>query len=78
MKVTFMFTGLLIAIGVAQAGDMQQEKAAVEQASPTLQATAVRLGVGDNIRQFEDVFHPDESSLGDWTDLRSQEIYGSF
>ena len=79
MKYTLISTAFLISIGVSQAGDLQQEKTAMERAPQTLESTAVRPGIGDRGTQFENPVYPDfATSQDDWTDLRSQEIYGSF
>ncbi|MEN8180013.1 MAG: hypothetical protein ABFS39_15535 [Pseudomonadota bacterium] len=83
MKYTLNTTALLLLFGIAQAGsswDMHQPKDAANSGqTQTQQSTAIQPGIGDSANRFDD-----ESDRrlgyehGDWTDLRNEEIYGSF
>ena len=85
MKNTLISTVLLLSFGIAHAGsgwESEQGKGSANQSGNELQsvqATAVQPGIGDRADQFDDATRRDyDFSLGDWTDLRNEEIYGSF
>ncbi|MDJ0806018.1 MAG: hypothetical protein QNJ78_04215 [Gammaproteobacteria bacterium] len=79
MKFTWVAGVLMVSFGVAQAGsDREQRPTATTQAQAT-QSSAVQPGIGDRANRFG---QRNDQSLGDdhadWTDLRNEEIYGTF
>ena len=82
MKYTLISTALLLSFGVAQAGsgwDAEQEKDAANRESQSVQSTAVQPGIGDSASRFNNAtYRASDLDLGDWTDLRNEEVYGSF
>ena len=87
MKYTLIPATLLLSLGVAQAGsgwDTEQGRDAYHSdcsssESQSMQSTAVQPGIGDKTNQFDDATDRKyDLTQDDWTDLRNEEIYGSF
>lgn len=82
MKYTLISATLLLSLGVAQAGsgwDKEKEKDAANSESQSVQSTAIQPGIGDSASRFNDAtYRKFDLDSSDWTDLRNEEVYGSF
>ena len=85
MKMKLLTSLLLLSFGLAQAGPgayiprhHKAPKVINDQTEP-VQSTAVQPGIGEGVERLDaEAEGHSGSEMGDWTDLRNEEIYGSF